>query len=110
MTPQGSERRLFPRVPPHCAVLVEALDARQPWLSGPAEDLSPGGCQILLEQRLRLGQPIRLTLHLSARVVKAEGFVAHVEAARAGGWETGVSFLRIAPEGLCVLRRALGRQ
>lgn len=104
------ERRLFPRVPvAECVALVETLDARGPWLAGPAEDLSPGGCQVLLERPLRPGRTVRLSLHTGGQVIRAEGLVTHARAQRPRGWQTGISFTRVSPEDLATLRRAAGR-
>lgn len=104
------ERRLFPRVPvAECVALVETLDARGPWLAGPAEDLSPGGCQVMLEKPLRPGRTVRLSLHTGGQVIRAEGTVTHVRTRHGRGCQTGIAFTRVSPENLTTLRRAAGR-
>jgi len=107
MDRSAAERRLFPRLPAHQAVLVEPLGEPGVLDFGPAEDLSPGGCQVLLEEPILVDAPVRFSLALEGLVVQAEGHVVHTELHPDGRWDTAIAFDRINPSHRAVLRRIL---
>jgi len=107
MGPKSTERRLFPRVPAHQAVLVEpARNGGSPEF-GPAEDLSPGGCQVLLDEHMLVDSPVHFSMAVEGLVLQAEGHVVRTEPHPDGRWDTAIAFDRINPSHRAVLRRIL---
>lgn len=103
----SAERRLFPRVPAHLAVMVEPQVVPPSLDCGPSEDLTPDGCMVLLDERLEPGEPVRVSVVVEGLVVKADGTVVHTEPHGSRGFDTGIVFTRVSPSGRAVLRRAL---
>ena len=89
------DRRQFPRAPRHLAVMVESVPPSAESELGPMEDLSLGGCQLLLADQLLPGQAVRLSIAAEGLVIEARGEVAHVEPAPGGRWDTGIVFTQV---------------
>ena len=107
MRVRSAERRQFPRVPAHQAVLVEPLGEPGVLDFGPAEDLSPGGCQVLLDEHLLLESPVRVSMAVEGLVIRAEGHVVHAEPHADGRWDTAIAFDRVSPTHRALLRNLL---
>lgn len=95
MDPTLLEKRQFPRVPLHLAVLVECVPPGEETEIAPLEDLSLGGCQALLHEQLLPGQAVRLSISAEGLVLEARGEVTHVEPAPDGRWDVGIAFTQI---------------
>jgi hypothetical protein len=77
------------RLPIRVPVVFDAIDGR-----GEAQDLSPGGALVRLEQALPPGASVRITLHLSQRApLTLVGAVAWIRPhPDFPGWALGIRF------------------
>ncbi len=96
MNDNPEERRRFPRIKSHHALLVKQLG------EGDCEELSKtqllgeGGLSFMSREAFEPGSVIELVVTLFRNVVRATGRVAYARPSEGGQLEIGVEFLQIA--------------
>ena len=104
MSPARPEQRKYPRVRAEIPVHLKQLVPGD--LEGPAKtsQVSLGGCAVLVVEPVGEGSTVELMLDLKGEFITVVGEVVYERILPEGAFETGIRFMRVAPEHEALLK------